>query len=87
MFMCICMLTKRAQILFDEGLWKKLVQLAQAQKTSVGQIIRETIMEKYGQETNLSERKQLLEEIENIRPKPLKGRIDYKALINYGRKY
>lgn len=81
------MLTKRAQILFDEGLWKKLVQLAQAQKTSVGQVIRATITEKYGQEAGLSERKQLLEEIESIRPKPLRGKIDYKALINYGRKY
>lgn len=86
MLIWICMLTKRTQILFDENIWKKLTQLARAQTTSVGQLIREAVKEKYLKEADFVRQRETLEEIERIRPR-LAQKIDYKALINYGRKY
>ena len=81
------MLTKRTNILFDEVLWKQLVKLSETKKTSVGQLIREAVQEKYQAAVDLEKRRQAIENILKIRPKPVKGKIDYKALINAGRKY
>jgi len=81
------MLTKRAQILFDEALWKELVRIAQREKTSVGDIVREAVEEKYTTEVNLEQRRRVIEAIRQNRPTPVKGKIDYKKLINAGRKY
>ena len=67
--MCMCMLTKRAQILFDEKVWDRLSKDAKSKNISVGEIVRQAI------ESTLKHR-----------PKPFKGKIDYKALINEGRK-
>lgn len=85
MLICIHMLTKRAQILFEEDLWEQLVRLSAAQKTSIAHLVRKAVEEKYKRELELAERKAVLEEIEKIRPH-FKGKIDYKELINYGRK-
>ncbi|MDO8573539.1 MAG: hypothetical protein Q7R77_02200 [Candidatus Daviesbacteria bacterium] len=79
------MLNKRTNILFDEELWRKLTVIAEIEKTSVGQLIRTAVKEKYNTEVKLTERKILLEDIERIRPH-FKDKIDYKELINYGRK-
>lgn len=79
------MLTKRTNILFDEMLWRKLVRLASDKNTSVGKLIREAVKEKYILDSELAERRAVLEDIERIRPH-LKGKVDYKALINHGRK-
>ena len=80
------LLTKRAQILFDEQFWNKLVQVAESQGTSVGEVIRRILKDKFGGEVEIEAKKKTLEEIERIRPH-FKGKLDYKALINYGRKY
>ena len=87
MLICIHMLTKRTNILFDESLWRQLVKLSEAKKTSVGALIREAVEEKYQEKVDLERRRQVIENILKIRPKPVKGKIDYKALINAGRKY
>ena len=81
------MLTKRTNILFDEVLWKQLVKLSETKKTSVGQLVREAVQEKYQAAVDLEKRRQAIENILKIRPKHVKGKIDYKALINAGRKY
>ena len=81
------MLTKRTNILFDEVLWKQLVKLSETKKTSVGQLVREAVQEKYQAAVDLEKRRQAIDHILKIRPKPVKGKIDYKALINAGRKY
>lgn len=86
MLICMCMLTKRAQILFDEEFWQKLVQVAESQKTSVGEVIRRILKEKLGGEVEIEAKKKTLEEIERIRPH-FKGKLDYEALINHGREY
>lgn len=81
------MLTKRTNILFNEELWGILVKIAQVNDTSVGELIRQAVSEKYQETVNLEKRRQAIENILKIRPKPIKGKIDYKALINAGRKY
>lgn len=81
------MLNKRAHILFDEEMWRKLVSLAAAQNASIGELIRDAVQEKYDYKVDLERRRQAVDAILKIRPKPFKGRIDYKALINAGRKY
>lgn len=80
------MLTKRAHILFDEKLWDRLSKEAKAKNLSVGEIVRQTIEEKYNQEAVLERRRKAIESTLRHRPQPFKGRIDYKALINEGRK-
>lgn len=80
------MLSKRTNILFSKDLWNKLVHLAQVKNTSVGQLVRNAVEEKYAHDIDLIRLKSVLEEIEAIRPH-IKGKIDYKSLINYGRKY
>lgn len=81
------MLTKRAHILFEETLWKELIRLANEKKTSVGNLVREAVEDKYAMETNLKQRRRAIEAIRRHRPAPAKGKIDYKKLINAGRKY
>lgn len=81
------MLTKRTQILFDEELWKKISKLAEAKKISVAEYVREAVKKDLAGVKMLEQRRKAIESILKHRPKPFKGKIDYKALINYGRKY
>lgn len=82
----MCMLTKRTNILFDENLWETLTAEAVKRKTSVGKLVREAVAKMYARDKELEERRKAFEHILKIR-KVSKTRIDYKALINYGRKY
>lgn len=79
------MLNKRTNIFFDDQLWKKLAVIAVIKNVSVGQLVRTAVEEKYINQINLAKTRAILEDIEDIRPN-LKGKIDYKELINYGRK-
>lgn len=81
------MLTKRTNILFDEKLWIEVSALAKKEKTSVGSIVRSAIKEKLNNEEDLAQRRQVIDNILLHRPKPFKGKIDYKTLINAGKKY
>ena len=80
------MLTKRTNILFDENLWRSLSLEAKKRKTSVGKLVRDAVAKMYSRDEELEERKKAFAHILKIR-KVSKTRIDYKALINYGRKY
>lgn len=82
----MCMLTKRTNILFDEKLWQQLVSRAKREKTSVGKLVRKAVEKAYVQNEDKDERTKAFERILKIR-KISKKPIDYKALINYGRKY
>lgn len=87
--MCIlmCMLNKRVQILFEEHVWENLNKLARAKDTSISSLIRDAVEKKYVLEIELEKRRKAVEAILRHRPTPVKGKIDYKALINAGRKY
>ena len=80
------MLTKRTNILFDENLWKTLTSEAKKRKSSVGKLVRAAVVKMYAQDEELEKRREAVERIKKIR-KISKGKIDYKELINYGRKY
>ncbi len=41
--MCMCMLNRRVQILFDKDSWNKLVKLAKVQNISAGEFIRRSV--------------------------------------------
>ena len=79
------MLTKRTNILFDEEMWSRLKTLAKNQKTTVGKLIRNAVKETYLSDKHLRERASAINNIFKKRKKFKK--IDYKKLINYGRKY
>lgn len=81
------MLTARTNIIFDPNVLLSLKHIAKKKKTSVGQLVRKAVEEIYlsGQ---LKRDKQIAEAGEKILKirKVIKG-INYKELINYGRKY
>jgi hypothetical protein len=81
------MLTKRAHILFDQNTWKQLETSAKKEKASIGKVIRAVIHRHYALEEEQKRTAKAIDEILRIRPKPFKGKIDYKALINEGRRF
>jgi len=80
-------LTKRTNILFDEELWNLLNAVAKKENTSVGNVVRKAVRKTYFEDNVLKRRAEACKKILAIRPKPYPGKIDYKELINYGRKY
>jgi len=82
----MCMLTKRTHILFEENLFKKLAQIARIQKKSVGQLIREAVREKYMENEKFAKRSKAIDSTLKHRT-IFKKKINYKELINYGRKF
>lgn len=65
----MCMLIKRTQILFDKELWNTLVELAKEKKTSVGELVRRAVREKYEEDKLLNKRKKAVEAIRAFRKK------------------
>lgn len=80
------MLTKRTNILFDPQLWQTLTKKAKINKTSVGELVRKAVKQTYLDQEDQKTISRAIESTKKIR-KTLKGRLDYKELINYGRKY
>lgn len=79
------MLAKRTNILFDEELWFKLLTLSEIRKSSVGKLVRAAVKESYFSGSDRSLLAKTIEETRRVR-KTVKG-INYKELINEGRKY
>lgn len=79
------MLTKRTHILFNQTLWDRLADLAKRENTSVGELVRTAVKEKLNEEEKIAKRTEAIEAILRLRKKS-KGKIDYKALINEGRR-
>ena len=79
------MLNRRIQVLLDKDSLSKLSGFAKTHKTSMGEAVRRAIDKAYEWEKELDQRRRVIDEIRRIRPAPFKGKIDYKALINYGR--
>lgn len=61
--MCMCMLNKRIQILFDQSLWQMLTNLSIAKKISVGKLVRDAVGEKYTKDQDLSSRAKAIDKI------------------------
>ena len=89
MLMCMCMLTKRAQILFKPETWQLLQQVSRANNVSTSELIRQSVIKTHLNKNTKLTNKQLLADIKKTW-KSIKNPqkpIDYKALINHGRKY
>jgi len=79
-------LEKRTNILFDQELWNRLSNLSKKENRSVGELVRTAVQRTYFSDDRIvEERRKAFEHILAIRPKPVKGKIDYKEMINYGR--
>lgn len=80
------MLTQRTNILFDKQTWTTLQMIAKEEKTSVGKLVRAAIQKTYFEGREQEARAKAVKDIRAMRPH-LKGKINYKHLIAYGRKY
>ncbi len=78
------MLTKRTNILFNDDLWDLLTSVASREGYSVGEVVRRAISKVYREDNKQKEK--AFETIKKFRVKQ-KGVVDYKTLINDGRKY
>ncbi len=63
------MLNKRTQILFDKEFWNKLNAFANAQNTSVGELIRSAVKKEYGEQLLKAGRGKAIEKIVAFRKK------------------
>lgn len=63
----MCMLNKRAQILFDQSLWQILTDLSMTKKTSIGRLVREAVEEKYTKDQRLSTRTKAIDRLLNLK--------------------
>lgn len=59
----MCMLNKRTQILLEKDMWNKLNKMAKDKKTSIGQLIREAVIERLAKEKEESGRKGVINTI------------------------
>lgn len=80
------MLAKRTNILFENDFFHKLQQLAKEKKISIGQLIRDAVAQVYFHAESQNAIRQASAGILATR-KISKKSIDYKMLINYGRKH
>lgn len=79
------MLNKRTNILFEDKTWQRLSEFAKKQNTSVGVLIRYAVDKTF---FRANDRKEIIKAIETvIKIRKTFKKINYKELINYGRKY
>lgn len=84
------MLNRRAHILFEEEEFNLLELLAMEKGQSVGELVRLAVQRVYveSEAKELSDREKAFEALKKLQLQTRqKGRVDYKALIEYGRKY
>ena len=80
------MLIKRTNILFDEETWKMLTSLATEKQVSASELIRKAIKGTYFLEGEKMNNEKIFGQIISLR-KRTKGKIDYRKLIEDGRKH
>ena len=80
------MLTKRTNILFNDDLWDLVTSVARRKRSSVGEVVRKAIIKVYAGDKFVERKNKAFETIKRFRVKQ-KGVVDYKTLINDGRKY
>ncbi len=78
------MLNKRVNILFNEDEWQRLSDLAKLKDNNASQLIRVAVRKTYFLGETKSMRKVAIDSI--IKKHKIYKNINYKALINYGRK-
>lgn len=79
------MLNKRVNVLFDQDEWDRLTVLASLKNANASQLIRVAIRKTYFSDQNNTARKSAFYSI--LKERKTFKHINYKALINYGRKF
>ncbi|MFW5720260.1 MAG: CopG family transcriptional regulator [Candidatus Dojkabacteria bacterium] len=79
------MYTTRTNVLLSENMYSTLKHLAAQKKVSIGKLIREAVEQKY-MHNEAERRMQVKEKTEKYRVQ-LKGKVNYKKLVEEGRKY
>ena len=82
------MLAKRTNILLEKTDYRLLKALAKKQSVSVGQLIREAITKTYKNSADIecAQREQLASSLRKLWQRTKAEKIDYKRLIENGRK-
>lgn len=83
------MLNKRTNLLLEKKDYSLLQIIAEKEGASVGELIRRAISKTYKQKakSEAKAREKIVAEIFALRQKTKAKKINYKALIEYGRKY
>ncbi|MDZ7587026.1 MAG: hypothetical protein U0946_04670 [Patescibacteria group bacterium] len=84
------MLNRRAHILFEAEDYQLLEAEAEEKDSSVGELVRLAVKRVYVEPKSkqLSDREKAFEALKKLQLQTRqKGRVDYKELIEYGRKY
>lgn len=79
------MFNKRVNLLFDQDEWERLTVLASLKNANASQLIRVAIRKTYFSDQANKTRKSAFYSI--IKERKTFKNINYKALINYGRKF
>ncbi len=79
------MYTIRTTLLLSENMYSTLKHLAEQNKVSIGKLIREAVEQKY-MHNEAERRMHVKEKTEKYRVQ-LKGKANYKKLVEEGRKY
>ncbi|TSC88238.1 MAG: hypothetical protein G01um10147_143 [Microgenomates group bacterium Gr01-1014_7] len=80
------MLNRRTNFLLNKDVLDKLVKLSRTRNISMAEVVRRAVEKEYEEEKELETRKKAIDATLMGRLMS-KGKIDYKELINYGRKY
>lgn len=81
------MLTHRTNLLLEEMDYMTLSALSRQTGSTVGELIRAAIRKQYKRDDMIKNRKRILRSIERLSKQANTKGIDYRALINDGRKY
>ena len=90
MLLWVHMLDVRTNVLFQQEDYGKLVDLAVAKGVSVGYLIRKAVKDKYKlSQSEAGAGIKLVADLKKLRKKIgiQKGKVDYKAWVDEGRKY
>lgn len=81
------MLNRRTNVLLNEVDYMALNQLANNRKKTMGELIREAIVSFYGFNKEEDTIDNLLKKVHKLARKINTKGVNYKEMINYGRKY
>lgn len=81
------MLTRRTNVLFDEADYATLLMFSRERNKTIGELVRQAVKKTYKVKKTLTANEKAYRMIEKATKELDFSGIDYKALINYGRKY
>ena len=79
------MLSTRINVMFDHKSWDRLKVIAKNQSCTTSELVRRAVHEQYLSES-AKQRRKAYEEILTARPGAIASTIDYKELVEDGRK-